>query len=177
MRIRRASPAQTHLVRTYPYGTDPALPGLQGKPMPIINTIRFGVISGQGGQFSNGRLLTGPGGASPATGEFTVSDNDFSTGLTVLTLGENKVISGIDFAQGVSTDATAIAIAAAISRLPGFVAVADTSVVTVGWGGSFDEVDFYAVHYGSKINYTLFTPSNGFLAMGRPAITAPEVTP
>ena len=177
MKRRYATPAQTHLIRTYPYGTDPALPGLQGKPMPTMNTLTSRVINKQGGVNTNANLLTGPAGVAPATAVFTVSDNDFSTGLAVLTLGENRVISGIDFSQGVSTDASAIALAAAINRLPGFTAVADTSVVTVEWEGPIDEVEFYAVHYGSKTNYTLLTPSNGFFAMGRPAIATPVITP
>ena len=177
MRRRYGTPAQTRLVRTYPHGTDPAVQGLLGHPMPIMNTVRFGIIGGPGGKPIHGNMHTDAPGVAQVNGQFTVADNDFTTGLAVLVLGEYRVISNIDFIPGVGVNDTAIAVAAAISRLPGFSATPTAAVVAVTWDGTIDVVDFYALHYGTKVNFTPFIPASGEMAMGRPAILAPEVTP
>ena len=177
VRRRFATPAQTRLIRTYPYGRDPAVPGLLGMPTPLINTVRFGIIGGEGGKSYHGNMQPGPAGVALSNGQFTVANNDFTTGLAVLVLGEYLIRSNIDFIPGVGVAATATAVAAAINRLPGFSASALGAVVTVEWGGTIDEVDFYATHYGTITNFTPLIPNNGRMAMGRPAIAAPELTP
>lgn len=177
MKRRYATPAQTHLVHTHPYGTDPALPGLQGHPNVIIETLRSRVVAKEGCVNINADLDVGPAGVSPATGSFTVADNDFTTGAAILTLGLHQLISNIDFIPGVTEVLTAAAIVTAINRLQGFTAIANGALVMVTWGGSLDEVEFYAIHYGTKVNFTPFVPDNGYFAMGRPFVTAPELTP
>lgn len=177
MKRRRATPTKTLLVGIQPWGTDPTIHGLLGQPNKTINTVEFNVISTEGGQNINANLATGPAGPTAATGEFTVADNDFTTGAAILFLGENKIISDIDFIPGVGVDDTATAIAAAISRLPGFSATSNGALVMVEWEGSFDEVEFYARHYGTKTNFSTFVPDNNFFAMGRPYISAPGLTP
>ena len=176
MKRRSNGPSVTRLVRTYPYGTDPSLPGPAGKPPVTIDTMRFGVVTGEGGQFHNGGMVTGAAGVTPASGQFTVADNDFSTGVAVLVLGDYRIMAGVDFVPGVGVNATATAVAEAISRLTGFAATANVAVVSVTWEGPIDEVEFYALHYGNKTNFTTFVPSNGYFGMGRPMITAPVVT-
>lgn len=176
MKRRYATPAQTHLVGIQPWGTDPTVHGLLGQPNPTISTAKFGVISKDGGNNINARLQTGPAGPHSSTGEFTVADNDFTTGQVTLILGENRVISDIDFIPEVLVADTAAALVVAINRLPGWAATSNGALVMVEWCGPIDEVEFYALHYGTKTNFTPFVPANGFLAMGRPNITAPELT-
>ena len=176
MKRRFGGTFATRLVRTYPYGTDPALPGLIGAPTPIRNTMRFGVITGEGGYAKNGWMNAGAAGPIPSAGEFTVADNDFTTGIALLVLGEYKLIANVDFIPGIGVNATATAVAAAISRLPGFGATSNGPLVQVTWDGPVDEVEFYAIHYGTVVNFDPFDPVTGFIGMGRPAISAPQVT-
>lgn len=176
MKRRFGGTFATRLVRTYPHGTDPALPGLIGMPTPIRNTVRFGVITGEGGSFKNGWMNAGFAGVTPSTGQFTVADNDFTTGITLLVLGEYQLIANVDYIPGVGVNATATAVAAAIARLPGFGATANGADVEVTWEGPIDEVDFYSIHYGIIENFTPFVPATGFLGMGRPSISAPQIT-
>ena len=167
--------SKTLLVRSYPYGTDPASP--LPMPTPSRTAVTLGAMS-RNGRRSNGRVSDSALGGTPVNGTFVVADNDFSTGRAVIHVGDYEVVSNVDFAPGVGVNQTATAVAAAINRLPGFAAVAAVATVSVTWSdGPFDEVDFYALHFGTHTNFTPFTPATGLMAVGRPTIVAPLITP
>ena len=126
----------TTLVRTYPYGTDPEiLPTRPGQPPPLRNTITQQVIwTDKGATLNNARMVPGtpPLTVEAASGMFLVADHNFTTGRAALLLGDFALVSNIDYAVGGGAAATAINIAAAINRLPGFFATFIGPVVT-GW--------------------------------------------
>ena len=165
----------TALCPVYPHGTDPTIPGVAGSPLPIRRTVQSGNISSEGGKAIVGRMDNGAGLApTPATGSFTVANNNFATGRAVLVMGDYRLISNIDYIPGAGVNATATSVAAAINRLPGFDAVAVAAEVQVTWAeGPVDEVDFRAIHQGTVVNFTPFAPATGFLLVGRPVITSP----
>jgi hypothetical protein len=114
--------------------------------------------------------------SSPRIGAITVADNDFSTGLAELVLGEYRLLAQLDFAIGALPANTATNVAAAISALPGWTATAALDVVEVTRElGPADEVDFQALHHGTKVNFTL-VPSTGTLGGGNPVIGSPLLT-
>jgi len=176
-RVRGYGAAPTYLVRTFPHGTDPSLNNpVLGAPLPVRNTVTEGPIA-NGSSNQNGRLLVGAGGIAGATGQFTVADNDFSTGRVKLLLGDHELLSNIDFLPGLNVGATATAVAAAISLLSGFSATALGAVVTVLYdAGPADFVDFRVFHYGIHVNFDPLVPATGQLTTGDPSISAPLIT-
>jgi len=170
----------TTLVRTYPYGTDPEiLPTRPGQPPPLRNTITQQVIwTDKGATLNNARMVPGtpPLTVEAASGMFLVADNNFTTGRAALLLGDFALVSNIDYAVGGGVAATAINIAAAINRLPGFFATFIGPVVTVGYdAGPADVVEFRAVYYGSHTNFAL-NPDTGELHTGSPFVGPPLIT-
>jgi len=117
------------------------------------------------------------GSVSNSTGTLTISDNDFSTGVSKILLGDYKFLSGVHFAQGVDADATATTIASMINNLPEFSASANTNVVTItGLSGPFsDKIPFQVFYYGTIVNFTL-VPTTKYLTGGGPGITAPVIS-
>ena len=119
-------------------------------------------------------LLTG----SPpvgVTGTVTVVNNDFSASA-MLTMGLYTVTSGEDFTVGGGVNATATALAAAISGLPGFAAVAVGPAVTITgpFGPDGNDLVLEAHYAGSVVNYTL-SPTDGFFSGGVPDVGPPTI--
>jgi len=168
------------LVGTYPHHTEPdRSPPLQ--PAHTRTAVLYGPIHKDGyAQIQNGLINTNPVAPFtpyPAVGQFTVADNNFTTGRAILVLGNYRLISNIDFIPGGGAAATALAIAAAIDRLPGFDALAAGINVVVGYySGSADEIDFRAEHYGTVVNFTPFIPPTGEMFTGSPNIEPPVLT-
>jgi len=160
------------------WGGDPTVPGPLGKPPVARRTFAFAPVAYQsdaGAQTSaNARLTLGPTGLTPSHGEITVADNDFTTGRAEVRLGNYYLLSNLDFIPGVNANATAVALAAAISLLPGYVATANLNVVLVQFGNTADTPEFVVRFLGARTNFTL-SPDNGHLHVGNPAIGAPLV--
>lgn len=109
-----------------------------------------------------------------STGTLTVADNDFSV-RAVIILGQFRLTSGVDFAIGGSTAATATNIAASISQLFGFTAVANASDVEIAFDASLSRVTFRTFSVGDVNNFSL-VPTDGFLEPGAPRIQTPVLT-
>jgi hypothetical protein len=136
---------------------------------PLERTATFGQIMA-GGKLSNDLMVTDPAGIVPASGSFTVNDNDFTTGRAEIILGNYSIVSNVDFYPGINVAATAANIVLAISGiLPGFRADRIGAVVTVYYDdGSANDVDFRVVHLGEKVNFNALSPSTGLLQFGSP---------
>jgi len=136
---------------------------------PLKRTATFGQVAA-GNKLSNDHMACDPGGVSPATGSFTVNDNDFSTGRAEIILGDWSVVSNVDFYPGAGVALTAANIVTAINAVvPGFRADRVGAVVTVYYDdGSANDVDFRVVHHGEKVNFNALSPSNGLLQAGNP---------
>lgn len=166
-----------HLVRTYRYGVEWTHNSALGRPVVLRNTVTESPIQSDGGHATNARLTLAAGGFGPATGSFTVNDNDFTTGRTEIVLGPYRLMDTFDYAVGADEDATAANIAAAINTLPGWTATSALHVVTVTNDHQADDVVFEVHHYGTIVNFTTLTPDQGFLALGNPTIGPPLLTP
>lgn len=168
----RAPAAFTQLVGSRATGYDPSL-NMTKDTLRVSAT--FTSVSKDGGVNQNARMVTTPAGTvASQTGTFTVASNDFSGGRVELVLGDYRIINSVEYQLGGTVAATATNIAAAISLLSGFQAVAVDAVVTVTYGGGpADEVEFRAVHYGTVDNFTPFNPATGLMGGGSPAIGAP----
>jgi hypothetical protein len=163
------------LVGTHPYGSQPNT----NVNAPFVRkTVTTQVIqTDKDAVNTNARMgLSGWGIDTPAYGSLTVLDNDFSTGEVIIQLGNYQLISYIDFQPGVSVNATATAIASAISRLPGYSANAGGAVVVVIYDvGTADQIEFTVLQLGSKVNLGNLTPNNGLLAVGSPCVQPPII--
>jgi len=102
------------------------------------------------------------------TGSFDVADNDFTTGWVELILGDFRLINGFEYTPAALDTDTAIALTAAISALEGFSATVLGTVVTVTHSNTMGEVEFRAVHRGTKTNFDTFVPNTGYLGTGDP---------
>lgn len=173
-------PAFEMLVRTYPTGTIPdASPPLL--PAPLRNTVTSGPVHfDRSAQLQIGRFGVDPAGPppiTPATGQITVANNDFSTGRAFILLGDFKLISNIDFIPGANVNATAVAIAAAVSNLPGYTGTPAGAVVQIDYlTGPSDQITLGVRHYGSVVNFTPLVPATGEMAVGWPRIGPPLLT-
>jgi hypothetical protein len=178
---RRAhGPAFTVLVGHHAYGSDPSHnnPIYQAPPV-LRRAVTFQAIDTNGNGAVHATHVNGllAGAKAPKTADFTVADNDFTTGPVILTLGKYTLTSMVDYAIAGSAALTAIEIAAAIDALPGFTASAVGVIVSVLYGlAPADEVDFSVLHLGTIANFTLLTPDSGVMGNGAPAITAPALT-
>jgi len=178
-RVTAPSPFEV-LVGTYPHHTEPdRSPPLQ--PAHTRTAVLYGPIHTDGNaHLQNGLLarnLLVPTDIFPSLGTLQVANNDFTTGRAVIVLGNFRLISNIDFITGGAPALTAIAIAAAIERLPGYDAVAVGPGVVIGYtAGPADEIDFKVEHYGTITNFTPLVPADGQLAQGSPDIEPPRLT-
>ena len=168
----RSNGAIKMLTGLYPHGPDPVWPGLFGRPLPRFNAVSMGIVT-KGQVNQPGRMTTAPTGATACHGTLVVADNDFSTGRVELVLGNYRLINSIDYQVGLAAANTATNLAAAISLYQGFAATALGITVTIVAAATADEIDFRALHYGTKVNFTPLTPDAGILALGSPQISAP----
>lgn len=108
-----------------------------------------------------------------ATAEFDVADNDFSAGAQIL-IGDFTLNIPGDVTPGGSTGATATAIAAAISNLPGYSASAATDTVTVtgrkGVQGNNDILKLQS--FGPVDNFANIVP----FGSGTPNLDGPRIS-
>ena len=162
------------LVGVTPYGSNPAIPGILGRPRKLRQTVTSGPIMTDAGSFANGMLTTPITGRVQASGTFTVADNTFPAAVE-LVLGETRLLNSFDYLIGTDTDHTATNISAAISKIPGFSASAVASDVTVHCIHQADDTPFYAVHHGAVLSFDSFT-GLGFLTLGTPVAGPPVLT-
>ena len=66
-----------HLVRTYQYGVEWTHNSALGRPVVLRNTVTESPVQSDGGHATNARWTVAPGLYAPASGSFTVADNDF----------------------------------------------------------------------------------------------------
>lgn len=180
-KVRPHGPEFVVLVGNFPYGSDPSSnnPVYQAPP-PTRQAVGFQAIdtnwggNGVEANHTNARMGGTPG---PQTAQFTVADNDFSTGIARLFLGNYELIAGIDYLVGAGVVATAVNLAAAIDNMVEFSApVPGAAIVSFEYHeGGANEVDFKVLHEGSKVNFTLLVPADGVMAKGGPVISAPRL--
>jgi len=167
------------LVGTTPRAFDPTLPGVLGSPIKDRSTVTITPILMDGGRGVVGRLTPVVPGVTPtmSTGTITVADNDFTTGSAEVILGDYHLLSYIDFQPAVLLADTAIALAAAINRFPGFRAsISAPGVIVVrGMNGDDDQVAFEVRHFGTHTNFTL-SPTSGFFTVGSPVLGPPVLS-
>ena len=161
------------LTWNYPYGYDPSI---MPRPLPLRQNVTNGVIwDSKGAKCINGRVgsTTTPV-ILPSSATITVASNNFATGRVVLLLGNYELVSYLDFQPGGTVGLTATAIAAAISLLPGFSAIAVGAVITINYdSGPMDQIEIRAVHYGQTVNLTPIVSAGGFMIAGSPDIQPP----
>ena len=170
----------TILVGTLQYGSDPSHNNSVFQAPPRLReAITYQPINtnwdgGVHANHVNGSFL---GAIAPKTADVTVDDNDFSTGVALLILGDFELASNVDYAIGGSTTLTAVNIAAAITGLPGFSATNVGAVITIEFStGPASEVEFRVSHRGTVTNFTPLDPTTGFMDNGAPAVSAPVLT-
>ena len=121
-----------------------------------------------------GVLLTGSP-PSASTGQITVVGNTF-VGPTTITLGQYVLESGDDFLVGALVANTAANLAAAISALPEYSAVAVGPVISIqGPVGPVGEFLKFMAGGASPNNFAL-SPADGTLSGGDPHIGPPTMT-
>lgn len=152
---------------------DASVPDRGHNPAAIRTTVKLGAILTEGSPSINGTMA---GAIAGATATFTVNDNDFSTGNALIRLGNHILIAQLDFAIGGNATATALNIANAIDKLPGFTGNNVNAVVTATYQSGADVLTFSVHHDGTKTNFNTLVPSTGFFALGGPAPAAPAVT-
>ena len=180
-KVRPHGPEFVVLVGHHPYGADPSHnnPVFQAPP-PTRQAIGYQAVNthydgGVHATHVNARM----GGAPPhtvQTASLTVADNDFTTGIARLVLGDYVLLSNIDYVVGGTVNATATNLAAAINNLPEFEATANLADVDIEYHvGAANEVEFKVFHEGTKTNFTPLTPADGFMAKGEPSVSAPRL--
>jgi len=112
------------------------------------------------------------------TGSLTVASDVFVGHSASLFVGPFELISNRDFVTGGGTAATATAIAAAVSSLPGYTGTpAGSDVVIEGPRGQL-QLRFTATYRGGELNFTFnTTPSNQDDLLGFPPGTHPIEPP
>lgn len=168
-----ATPAFRQIVGTTKGGADPSK-GEAFNYVPLHQTRKDQVI--KTGGYRGTRFGVMPSSSAAQTASLRVINNNFGTGRAVILLGDSEIISHIDFQPGNSVNTTATAIAAAISKLPSFAAVAAVNVVNITYLPAQDVVTFEVRHLGTIINFDSVTPSTGSMAPGVPGITGPVLT-
>ena len=121
-------------------------------------------------------LMTGA--ISRPSGTIEVLDVDFTTGKTVLYLGDYELQEAIQYTcDPLSLDNTATALAAAIANLPGYTAAAIAAVVSFSGPTNYDNkhIPFTVKYYGTVVNFAL-SPTTGVLSTGGPVFGAPGIT-
>jgi len=110
-----------------------------------------------------------------ATGIITVQFNDFAL-PTTLYLGKYTLVSGEDYAVGVTALLTAASLAAAIDALLEYSASVFGAVITVYGpvGPDGNDARFEVSYAGATQNF-LLAPDSGSLELGTPVIGPPEI--
>lgn len=94
-------------------------------------------------------------GNQKGTGTFTVGNNNFSTGSTVIEIGDFALVSRLHYQPGANVNATAANIVTALNKLDYIDASANNATVTF----TVDiDVDFKIIHYGTIANFTNINP-------------------
>lgn len=165
-------PPFTILAGHFPYGSTPDhnMPVYQN-PTPSRQAITHQVLS-VGAPRLNAQNHIGflAGAFSPEMASFVVANNNFGTGIVVISLGKYTLTSNVDYVIGASTAATAANIASAIDFFPGFHAsVSAGSQVDITYTlGPANQVPFIITYYGTVENFTLVSPDTGEMASGGP---------
>lgn len=171
-RILPHGSAFTTLHGVLTHGSDPSL-GEVGNPVKHIQTVTTQALSPQGGR----SFIALVGGAKAAqSASFVVDDNDFSTGVATLVIGNYQIVSNIDYLPGATTDLTATSLAASLDRLPGYSVSSAGSTVTVLREPALEKVEFRILHLGTVMNFITLIPSNGFMDPGGPHVSPPILT-
>lgn len=114
-------------------------------------------------------------------GTVTVANNTFAGPSAMLRVGKYTLVSNVHFAPGGGVNATATALAAAITLLPGYDANAVGAVITVeGPSGALgDDLRLTAEYTGGAKNYTFSWPTQpGFLGyLSNDPLSGPGVLP
>ena len=164
-------------VGVYANGSDPASIWPIAHPIPLRTSVRMGRIRREGRRGLQALMTVPATGVAGQTGSLTVANNNFTLPAHVI-LGEYTLISSIDFTPGVGVNQTATALAAAISRLPGFQAVAVLAVVSITYDSPQVEVPFRVWHTSALVtNFTPLVPTGGTLTTGVPQVGSPVITP
>ena len=166
------------LTPVFPYGSDPSASPPQ-QPTPRWSSCGItNILTDGNAKTQHGKMNLVGATVAPATGSLTVANNDFSTGRAEIRLGNFRLTSNVDFVPGINVQATAVVIAAAISRLFGFAATAPgAGVVNIQYqSGPADRIQFEVIHYGTITNFTPLDPTTGILTYGSPAVGAPDVS-
>lgn len=162
----------TSLVGHFPYGSTPDhnMPAYQN-PMPSRQAITHQVLA-VGAPRLNAQNHIGllVGAFFPGLASLVVANNNFGTGIVVISLGEYTLTSNVDYVIGASTAATAANIASAIGFFPGFHAsVSAGSQVDITYTlGPANQVPFTIMYYGTVENFTPVSPGTGEMASGGP---------
>lgn len=165
-------PTNKRLVTGIPYKIlapmDPALGITVLEMNPVIN-LGEGPVS-----IVNGFQGAVSGPIASGTGQILVLNNNFANRAYVL-VGPYRFESDVDFAaNGLALGVVATNLAAAISRLTpqGFSATSVGPVVSVLAPNGPGAWVLAAEYEGMVLNFS-FTPSNGYLATGGPAVSGP----
>lgn len=166
----------TCLVGNFPYGSYPDhnMPVYQNPP-PNRQAITHQVLSVGDARVNAQNHIGRIGGAiSPKVASLVVADDDFTTGIAVIFLGDYTLTSDVDYVTGGGAAVTAANLAAAIDTLPGFNATvsAGTQVDIEYVIGPANQVDFSVVYYGTIENFTPVTPTTGEMGNGGPNFDA-----
>ena len=157
----------------FPYGSDPSR-NTMAQPDPQWRNVTYGQVLSDGGQAVNGLYATGGAAYAPATGSFAVADNTFPAPVELI-LGQNtRLVNGADYAVGANVNATAVNMAAAISKVPTFAATSVGATVTVTCSLPADDTEFRAIQHGGVISLNAFT-GGGWLTKGVPYAGSPTL--
>ncbi|MEL7340988.1 MAG: hypothetical protein AAGM67_10910 [Bacteroidota bacterium] len=115
------------------------------------------------------------GSPAASTGTLTILDNDFSTGRAILELGIYELVAGEDFLVGAAATDTATNLAALISLLPGYTAVAAGADVNIEGPKDLQEEVFKVLYEGTIQNYDL-VPVDGVLTPNGLSVQGPRIT-
>lgn len=167
------------LVPVHPRGTDPSRNNKAfNQPAPIRKTVTQTWISRGNGSGVVGRMAVDGIDIDPAEAEITCTQANVVPGKHVIRVGDYELRPSVDFAVGLSDNALASNLAAAISLLPGFTASAALAVVTVQTttnSGSDNRIEILENSTTSAFALgSLEKP--GFMDRGDPTVTAPALS-
>ena len=158
----------------HPFGTDPSKSNmLLGQPAPLRQTFTFSWVRKGNGTAQVGRM---GGTITPATATITCTQANVTPGTHVIRVGPYELRPAVDFAVGVSDNALADNLAAAISALPGFTAPnpAANVVVISTTTGHGNDTRIEVLEWGAASAFALATPDRaGYMNRGAPAPAAP----
>lgn len=161
---------------TKPYHLRTALPSGQydANGKPILRQIGMNIQIGETRNgFNQSGYVTVDG--APVATTLTVADNTFADPV-IITLGPYTLTNGINYAKGAAAGDTAVAIAAAISRLEGFSATAALTVVTiVSTSGLVMQPIQFKVHHEGTLLTIQASPTSGYMSRAPTYFGAPSI--